>query len=137
MGQSVITYVDTVEGVTPEHLDGFFVGWAVRPTTQQHLELLRGSYAVEIALSEEEVVGFATAISDGVLCAFIPLVEVRSEYQGEGIGSELVHRLVSRLGGLYMVDVCCDAELEPFYRRFGFGVLDRGMGIRRPDVFSA
>jgi hypothetical protein len=26
---------------------------------------------------------------------------------------------------------CCDAELEPFYKRFGMVVLDRGMGLRR------
>jgi hypothetical protein len=30
-----------------------------------------------------------------------------------------------------MVDLCCDAGLEAFYTRFGFQVLDRGMGIRR------
>jgi hypothetical protein len=29
-----------------------------------------------------------------------------------------------------MVDLCCDAELEPFYRRLGLRVWDRGMGIR-------
>jgi len=32
-----------------------------------------------------------------------------------------------------MVDVVCDAPLEPFYERLGFLRLDRGMGLRRRD----
>jgi predicted N-acetyltransferase YhbS len=86
---------------------------------------------VELALDGDNVVGFATAISDGVLSAFIPLLEVLPEYQHQGIGTELVRRLLTRLDTLYMVDLCCDAGLEAFYTRFGFQVLDRGMGIRR------
>ena len=30
-----------------------------------------------------------------------------------------------------MVDLCCDAELEPFYARLGVRTLDRAMGLRR------
>jgi hypothetical protein len=32
-----------------------------------------------------------------------------------------------------MVDVVCDAGLEPFYGRFGFVTLDRAMGLRRRE----
>jgi len=41
------------------------------------------------------VVGFVTAVSDGVVSAFLPLLEVLPEYQGRGIGSELVRRMLS------------------------------------------
>ena len=63
------------------------------------------------------MVGFITAISDGVLSAFIPLLEVLPA-PGPGIGSELVRRMLSELEDFYMVDLVCDPELEPFYRRF-------------------
>ena len=66
------------------------------------------------------VVGFITAITDGVISAYIPLLEVLPEYRSRGIGSELVRRMLSKLESLYMIDVTCDAELEPFYSRFGF-----------------
>jgi ribosomal protein S18 acetylase RimI-like enzyme len=92
---------------------------------------LRGSHALELALDGEAVVGFVTAISDGVMSAFIPLLEVLPEYQHQRIGSELVQRLLVQLEDLYMIDLCCDAELEPFYSSLGFQTLDRGMGIRR------
>ncbi len=86
---------------------------------------------MELALDGDAVVGFVTAISDGVMSAFIPLLEVRPEYRHQGIGTELVRRLLAQLDEFYMVDLCCDADLEPFYRALGFQTLDRGMGVRR------
>ena len=97
---------------------------------------MRGSSHVVLARDGRRVVGFVTAISDGVLSAYIPLLEVLPDHQGRGIGSELVRRLVARLESLYMIDLCCDAELEPFYRRLGFLTLDRGMGIRNYDALA-
>jgi len=128
----VIGYSDRLEGVEPRHLEGFFVGWPSPPSPERHLALLRGSAAVEVAHEREErrVVGFVSAVSDGVLSAYVPLLEVLPDYGGQGIGSELVRRLLAQLEGLYMIDLSCDAELEPFYRRLGFQTLDRGMGIR-------
>jgi GNAT superfamily N-acetyltransferase len=133
---SLITYTSTADAITADQLRGFFVGWSVAPSPERHLELLRRSDAVELALDGDAVVGFATAISDGVMSAFIPLLEVLPEYQHQRIGSELVHRLLEQLDDLYMIDLCCDADLEPFYEALGFQTLDRGMGIRRRENIS-
>jgi GNAT superfamily N-acetyltransferase len=65
------------------------------------------------------VVGFISAVSDGVLAAYVPLLEVLPAWRGRGIGSELVRRLLAQVQDLYMVDLVCDPELEGFYRRFG------------------
>lgn len=127
----MIEYTESLDGVEPRHLEGFFVGWPQPPSPERHLEVLRGSAAVVLARDGERVVGFVTAVGDGVLSAYIPLLEVLPEHQGRGIGSELMQRVLEKLGDLYMVDLCCDAELEAFYRRFGLEVWDRGMGIRR------
>lgn len=126
-----VDYTETAEGVEPEHLQGFFVGWPSPPTPEQHVAILRGSDHVVLARDGERVVGFVTAIGDGVLSAYIPLLEVLPDYQGRGIGSELMLRVLARLGGLYMVDLCCDADLEPYYSRLGFFTLERGMRLRR------
>ena len=130
----MIEYSDSLEGVEPPQLDGFFVGWPSPPSPERHLELLRGSAAVVLARDGDAVVGFVTAISDGVLSASIPLLEVLPAYRGRGIGSELVRRLLAALDGLYMIDLSCDAELEPFYARLGFRPLERGMGIRNYEA---
>ncbi len=118
--QNLVTYTSTLDGVTPAHLQGFFVGWPHPPAPVDHLRILVGSHAVELALGPDGmVVGFITAISDGVCSAYIALLEVLPPYQGRGIGSELVRRMLARLANLYMVDLLCDPELQPFYERLG------------------
>jgi ribosomal protein S18 acetylase RimI-like enzyme len=54
-----------------------------------------------------------------VLAAYIPFLEVVPEYQGRGIGSELIRRLLEVIGPIYAVDAACDPELQPFYRHLG------------------
>jgi ribosomal protein S18 acetylase RimI-like enzyme len=127
----VITYETSLEGLRAEDLVGFFAGWPARPSQGRYLRLLQGSDHVVLALDSEtgRVVGFVTAVADGSLSAFIPLLEVLPAYRGRGIGSELVRRMLALLEGTYMVDLCCDEELAPFYERFGMHRLV-GMGLR-------
>jgi ribosomal protein S18 acetylase RimI-like enzyme len=114
-----ITYIDSLVGITPAHLTGFFDGWPKPPTPETHLRLLHGSYAVWLAREGEQVVGFINAISDGVLSAFIPNLEVLPTHKGQGIGTELMRRMLVTLGDLYSIDLMCDAEVQPFYQRMG------------------
>jgi ribosomal protein S18 acetylase RimI-like enzyme len=130
-------YVTDAAELSAADLGGFFVGWPTPPSPERHLEILRGSDHVVLARSSDDgrVVGFVTAISDGVLSAFIPLLEVLPEWQGQGIGSELVRRILGQLEDFYMVDLVCDPELEGFYRRFELTLLT-GMGRRRRAVLA-
>lgn len=116
----MIVYTDALEGVQAEQLKGFFVEWPNPPSAETHLRILQGSAAVVLAKEADgEVIGFITAVSDGVLSAYIPLLEVLPAYQHQGVGGELVKRMLEKLRELYMVDLICDAEMEPFYTRFG------------------
>lgn len=134
MGDRMIVYTDAVDGIDPGKLSGFFVGWPNPPSPQRHLDLLRGSDHVVLAQDEADgaVVGFITAISDGVLTAYIPLLEVLPAYQGQGIGGELVRRMLERLRSLYAVDLLCDEDLQPYYARFGLRAA-HGMLLRNYD----
>jgi GNAT superfamily N-acetyltransferase len=117
-----IRYTTSTEGIRPSELRGFFVGWPDPPSPETHRRLLAGSDEVVLAIDDEagRVVGFITALSDRVLSAYVPLLEVLPEYQKEGIAKELMERMLAKLGDLYMVDVVTDKELEEFYERFGF-----------------
>lgn len=126
-----VEYTTSLEGVAPEHLHGFFESWQNPPTPERHLEILRGSYRVVLArdAAAPVVVGFASAISNGVLSAFIPLLEVLPEHRGRGVGTELVRLLLAELHHLYSIELACDPELQPFYERLGMKPLV-GMAIR-------
>ncbi|MEC0107112.1 GNAT family N-acetyltransferase [Paenibacillus taichungensis] len=127
-----MTFRESLEGIEIDQLSGaFFEGWPNPPSTPTFLKLLEQSYAVELAIDEEtgNVVGFIQAISDGVLSAYIPLLEVLPEYQGKGIGTDLIKRMFNRLGDLYMIDLLCDNELQEFYEKQGMQKAS-GMVIR-------
>jgi GNAT superfamily N-acetyltransferase len=100
---------------------GFFEGWPEPPAADVHLAHLRGSEVAICAIDGESelVVGFVTAIGDGVLAAFVPLLEVLPAYRSRGIATELMSRLLSRLRSRYSIDLVCDPELVPFYERLG------------------
>jgi GNAT superfamily N-acetyltransferase len=133
----VILYSADISDLTERDLRGFFVGWPASPTPAQHLAVLRGSYRVVIARDGESdgVVGFVNMISDGVLTAFIPWLEVLPDYQGKGIGSELVQRILAAADHLYSVDLTCDDALRPYYERLGMQTIT-GMAIRRRHVLK-
>lgn len=117
----MIEYRDTLDGIQPQHLNGFFVGWPNPPSAYTHLRMLHASDIVLLAWDSQAraVVGFITALTDDVLAAYIPLLEVLPAYQGQGIGSELVRRLLDRLKDVYMIDLLCDEAVQPFYARLG------------------
>jgi len=133
----MIRYSTGLEGIGPEQLSGFFEGWPNPPSPETHLRILSGSDHIVLAIDDEaqRAVGFVTAITDGVLAAYIPLLEVLPEYRGRGIGRELVSRLLGVLGGYYMVDLVCDRELEGFYAPLGLGPA-HAMVVRRRDAQS-
>lgn len=132
MTDRVIRFSDSLDGIEPDHLQGFFVDWTRPLSPAAHLRVLRGSDAIVLAIEAESgrVVGFVTALTDGELSAYIPLLEVLPEHQGQGIGTELMRRMLARLEILPNVDLMCDPELIPFYERFGLLHAD-GM-ISRP-----
>ncbi|UOY92536.1 GNAT family N-acetyltransferase [Ectobacillus sp. JY-23] len=124
-------YKHSSEGITADMLTGFFVGWPNPPKPQAHLQLLQNSNKVILAIDEQtnQVVGFITAISDGVLSAYIPLLEVLPTYQQKGIGKELMTRMLKELEHIYMIDLCCDDDLLPYYEEFGM-MRSNGMLLR-------
>lgn len=109
-----------VEGLRPDDLAGFFVGWSDPPSIDDRFGILSAADEVVLARDHDGVViGFATAITDRRFAAYIPLVEVLPEHQGRRIGSQIIRALLDRLGTCYMVDLVCDDELVPFYERLG------------------
>ncbi|MEU5594876.1 GNAT family N-acetyltransferase [Streptomyces sp. NPDC020298] len=129
----MIRYTDDMATVDDGMLRGFFVGWPEAPSPAQHLAVLRGSFRAVLASDDAAgcVIGFVTMISDGVLTAAVPWLEVLPGYQGQGIGSELMRRILEGTERFYSVDLLCDAPLQPYYARFGMTPVP-GAALRHP-----
>lgn len=131
----MIEYRNTLEEVNADNLKGFFVGWPNPPVEDKHYELLEKSAYIWIAIDSEtgNVVGFINAVSDQVLSAYIPLLEVLPEYQRRGIGKQLVKNMIETLSDLYMVDLMCDENMMEFYDKFEM-FRSQGMILRNYDM---
>ncbi|TNE97648.1 MAG: GNAT family N-acetyltransferase [Deltaproteobacteria bacterium] len=114
-----MNYTNDVSVLDKLDLNGFFVGWPNPPSNSVFKKMLKQSYKVFLAYENEKLIGFVNCISDGVLSAYIPLLEVLPEYQGQGIGQELVRKIQQDINHLYMVDLLCDEDLIPFYEKLG------------------
>lgn len=130
-------YKNSTEGISVDMLEGFFVDWPNPPSPKTHLRLLNKSSKVIIAMDDNtnQVVGFITAISDGVLSAYIPFLEVLPEHKNKGIGKELVNRMLKELANIYMIDLCCDDDLVPYYDKLGM-TKTNGMVLRNYEMQS-
>ena len=87
------------------------------------------------AYDENHLIGYAQVISNQVTDAYIQDVMVHPDYQRQGIGTQLMEKLLSRLeeDGIYMVSVIYGEEaLRPFYERFGFYTMLCGQREMRP-----
>lgn len=133
----MMIYKNSIDGISSDMLKGFFVDWLSPPIPNTHLKLLKKSSKVVIALDDNinQVVGFITAISDGVLSAYIPFLEVLPEYKNKGIGTELVNQMLKELENMYMIDLCCDDDKVPFYEKFGM-IKSNGMVGRNYEMQS-
>ena len=131
----MIRYVDSLDGIAPGQVTGFFAGWRNPFPPEEHLRMLAGSDRVVLAVDEESdrVVGFVAALTDEVQGAFITLLEVLPEYQNRGIGQGLMRRMLDdQLRDIQTIELMCDMDLVPFYTRFGMKPAS-GMVLRRRE----
>ena len=118
----MIEYTENIFKINPDELNDFFVDWQNPPSSSKHYEILKNSDIVIFAVDSEtkKTVGFINALTDKVLFGYIPLLEVLPDYHGKGIGKELMKLMINKLKDFYAIDLCCDEDLEDFYRSFGF-----------------
>ena len=104
--------------IIPNELDCFFQDWKSPPSPEIKGELLDGADLIITARENGKLIGFLTAISDGVMHAFITLVEVLKTHQGKGIGTHLMRLAVSHFKGYYDIVLITDSDKGAFYKKF-------------------
>ena len=118
-GHDSIIFLESISEISSNQLEGFFVGWPNPPSSEILLKILRNSLHCVIAFDTrtKRVIGFVNCISDCILSAYIPLVEVLPEYQHQGIGTELIKRMLEITSKYYMTDLTCDESMSSFYEK--------------------
>jgi len=81
---------------------------------------LVASHSIFSAWDGDKLVGLGNAISDGFLVVYYPHLIVLPQYQGRGIGTELMRRLMERYAGFHQHMLVADGRATDFYRKCGF-----------------
>lgn len=77
----------------------------------------------------DRLIAAGRALADGVDCSYIADVAVRPEYQGKGIGTGIVTRLVELSAGHTKIMLYATVGKEGFYQRLGFKRMTTAMAI--------
>lgn len=85
-------------------------------------QIVSGSHCFMIVTKDGETIGMGRALSDGVSDAYIQDVTVKKHYRGQGIGTQIIQKLVERLNadGLEWIGLIAEKNSHKFYKRLGF-----------------
>ena len=80
------------------------------------------SYCHIAVYEKETLIGYIGCVSNGVTDAYIQDLMIHPAYQGRGIGTALMKRMIDDLKEkhIYMISVVFEEKLKPFYEKFGF-----------------
>ncbi|MDR0983772.1 MAG: GNAT family N-acetyltransferase [Ruminococcus sp.] len=139
--KSQITYTNTI---TVEEYNALFraVGWGdFQP--EQLTNAIKNSTFIIVAKDGERIIGAARIVWDGGDGALLRDVVVLPEYQGHGIGRELVKRTIDfiqqalRPGWVVRYDLIASTGKDGFYSKLGFetcSVKDGGTAHMRMNL---
>ena len=94
-------------------------GWPSLPSdpVRAHQALTAPGVTTVVAVVADEVIGFATVLSDGVLDAYLSALLVAEPHRGAGIGADLLQTGYRRSGAT-RVDLLAADGTDDFYARF-------------------
>jgi ribosomal protein S18 acetylase RimI-like enzyme len=95
-------------------------GWSSSEKPELLFKALMGSETLLSAWDECKLVGLANAISDGFLVVYYPHLLVMPDYQGRGIGAQLVQLMKNRYASFHQHMLVAEANAIEFYRKCGF-----------------
>lgn len=81
---------------------------------------LTHSHRLTSAWCNGRMIGIGNAVSDGYLFVYYPHLLVDPAYRGQGLGHEIVRRLMAHYSGCRQQVVVADPGVVPFYQRCGF-----------------
>ncbi|MEJ2135879.1 MAG: GNAT family N-acetyltransferase [Desulfofustis sp.] len=93
-----------------------------------HRKAFEASHTTIFVHSGEMLIGFGRALSDGQYQAAIYDCAVLPEYQGRGVGSEIIRRVVEQLAHCNIILYAAPGR-EGFYRQHGFASMKTGMAL--------
>jgi len=95
-------------------------GWEKRVADEQRFQRMLGhANRTVLAMDKDRVVGFARALCDDASNGYVGTVAVAADKRGQGIGREMVHRLIGDDPSITWV-LRAGRGSEEFWKKMGF-----------------
>jgi ribosomal protein S18 acetylase RimI-like enzyme len=112
---------DRVRGLLSES------GWRARVArTDRFIRMMENADRTVVAMEGNQVVGFARALRDDVSNGYISTVVVAADSRGQGIGSEMVKRLIGEDGDITWV-LRAGKNSKGLWQKMGFEISEIAM----------
>jgi len=79
--------------------------------------------------SDKTLIGVGRALADGMDCSYICDVAIHPEYQGKGIGKDIVKKLIELSQGHSKIILYANPGKEGFYAKLGFAKMKTAMAM--------
>ncbi|WP_053368064.1 GNAT family N-acetyltransferase [Bacillus sp. FJAT-27245] len=119
MNVEILTYSDKPIKAADVMLLYRDAGWWPK-RAEGDIELMLANGQSVGAWDGEALVGFARAVTDGRFRAYIEDVVIETSHQRDGIGAELVSKLLDGLAHIDVISLFCEPHLLPFYEKNNF-----------------
>ena len=95
-------------------------GWSSAEKPKDLMAALRNSHSLVTARIDGKLVGLGNAISDGHLVVYFPHMLVHPEYQGKGIGKQMMKAMLNKYASFHQLMLTADGKAIEFYKYLGF-----------------
>jgi len=80
-----------------------------------------------------KLIGVGRALADGLDCSYICDIAIHPEYQGIGLGNQIVQNLIEQSQGHKKIILYANPGKEGFYSKLGFKKIKTAMAIFRNE----
>jgi len=125
-----LDWSDRLDDVDWEELSAVYRAAPLGNKSAEHLKTAFGNSRFRCLVREAgRLVGAGRALADGVDCSYLCDVALLPSHQGQGLGREIVQRLLALSQGHKKIILYSVPGKEDFYRRLGFLPLRTAMAI--------
>ena len=125
-----LEWSDALDGFDWDELSALYRAAPLGDKKPDHLrKVFSNSLFVAFVYDGDRLVGAGRALADGGDCSYICDIAFLPDYQGAGLGKQMVGDLVERSRGHRKIILYAVPGKEPFYKKFGFLRMKTAMAI--------
>lgn len=94
--------------------------WSSAKQPELLFKAINNSHNFVTARHNNKLIGLGNSISDGYLVVYFPHLLIHPDFQGKGIGTIIMNKLLKQYTNFHMKILTADIDAVSFYKKIGF-----------------